>query len=252
MASGIGATLRKARNRRKLSLSEVEAAIKIRARYLRAIEAEEWDALPGGSYDRAFVRTYATLLGLDGDRLAREAGEGEAPPGPQPSADLARGRSRRGGPRLARGPALSVAVVVAVAAVLLAVGLLTGGKGGEPAPAPRNSPAAGGGAGGESRTRAEPARRGVELSLATTGEVWVCVVGSDGSRLVDGVVLPAGATEGPFRSDSFTVSLGNGEVKMLIDGEDAKVPESSSPLGYSISPGGKLEELSEAERPTCL
>ena len=88
VANGIGETLRKARNRRKLPLFEIEAEIKIRARYLRAIEAEEWDALPDGSYARSFIRTYANYLGLDGDRLAAEFGR--APPA---SAD--RGPARR-------------------------------------------------------------------------------------------------------------------------------------------------------------
>ncbi len=70
MDTGIGATLREARNRRKIDLSEVEAATKIRLRYLRAMENEEWDLLPGGSYPRGFIRTYASFLGLDGERLA--------------------------------------------------------------------------------------------------------------------------------------------------------------------------------------
>ena len=45
-------------------------------------------------------------------------------------------------------------------------------------------------------------------------------------------MLPAGAEEGPFRSGSFTVSFGNGEVEMRIDGRDSEIPESASPLGY--------------------
>ena len=58
---GVGATLREARNRRKIDLSEVEAATKIRVRYLRAIENEEWGLLPGDAYARSFVRTRRTL-----------------------------------------------------------------------------------------------------------------------------------------------------------------------------------------------
>ncbi|MGZ8665529.1 MAG: helix-turn-helix domain-containing protein, partial [Solirubrobacterales bacterium] len=66
----IGATLRDTRTRRKIDLAEVESATKIRVRYLRALENEEWDVLPGGAYTRSFIRTYATFLGLDGERLA--------------------------------------------------------------------------------------------------------------------------------------------------------------------------------------
>jgi cytoskeletal protein RodZ len=69
---GVGSRLREARTRRKLTLAEVEAATKIRGRYLQAIENEDWDQLPGDTYARAFIRTYARLVGLDGDRLAEE------------------------------------------------------------------------------------------------------------------------------------------------------------------------------------
>ena len=91
----------------------------------------------------------------------------------------------------------------------------------------------------------------MELSLTTTAELWVCLLGADGEPLVDGLVLPSGAEEGPFRSDSFTVSFGNGEVEMRIDGRDSEIPESASPLGYEVGPGGDLSPLSESERPTC-
>ena len=99
--SGIGATLREARNRRKVELSEVEAETKIRARYLRAIEAEDWDALPGGAYARGFIRTYAAYLGLDGERLAERvpARRSRQPPIGAPAA-AARRRARAAGRRL--------------------------------------------------------------------------------------------------------------------------------------------------------
>ena len=47
MAADIGQTLRDARLRQKIDMTEVEAATKIRAKYLRALENEEWDLLPG-------------------------------------------------------------------------------------------------------------------------------------------------------------------------------------------------------------
>ena len=93
--------------------------------------------------------------------------------------------------------------------------------------------------------------RGMALSLTTTAELWVCLLDANGDPLVDGVVLPAGAEEGPFRSGSFTVSFGNGEVEMQIDGRESDIPESSSPLGYDVGRGGELSPLSEGERPTC-
>ena len=62
----IGATLREARERRQLTYEQVEAEIKIRAKYLRALEEEEFDSLPSGTYVRGFLRAYASYLGLDG------------------------------------------------------------------------------------------------------------------------------------------------------------------------------------------
>ena len=66
----IGTTLREARMRARIDISEIEAETKIRAKYLRALENEEWDLLPGPTYVKSFLRTYADHLGLDGERLA--------------------------------------------------------------------------------------------------------------------------------------------------------------------------------------
>src|SRR3712207_8173863 len=61
----IGETLREARMRRRIDMTEVEAATKIRAKYLRALENEEWDLLPGPTFVKTFLRTYAEYLDLD-------------------------------------------------------------------------------------------------------------------------------------------------------------------------------------------
>ena len=58
----IGETLREARMRRRIDMTEVEAATKIRAKYLRALENEEWDLLPGPTFVKTFLRTYAEYL----------------------------------------------------------------------------------------------------------------------------------------------------------------------------------------------
>src|SRR5436305_11657560 len=68
----IGERLREARMRQKIDIAEVEAATKIRAKYLRALENEEFGLLPGSTFVRTFLRTYAELLGLDPHRLVEE------------------------------------------------------------------------------------------------------------------------------------------------------------------------------------
>src|SRR3954464_216126 len=70
----IGAQLRETRMRRRIDISEVEAATKIRAKYLRALENEEWSVLPGPTYVKTFLRTYAEFLGLDAHLLVDEYG----------------------------------------------------------------------------------------------------------------------------------------------------------------------------------
>ena len=62
----IGNSLREARYRQQLELSDVELATKIRGRYLQALEEENFEALPAQTYVKGFLRTYADYLGLDG------------------------------------------------------------------------------------------------------------------------------------------------------------------------------------------
>ncbi len=68
----IGNTLREARLRRGLDVTECELGTKIRAKYLRAMEEEHFDLLPSPAYVRGFLRTYADYLGLDGQLVMDE------------------------------------------------------------------------------------------------------------------------------------------------------------------------------------
>ena len=68
----IGNSLREARFRQQLELTDVEQATKIRARYLQALEEESFDALPAQTYVKGFLRTYADYLGLDGQLYVDE------------------------------------------------------------------------------------------------------------------------------------------------------------------------------------
>lgn len=68
----IGPSLREARTRRGLSAEDVQKAIRIRDRYLHALEEERWELLPGDAYVKGFLRTYAEFLGLDGNLYVDE------------------------------------------------------------------------------------------------------------------------------------------------------------------------------------
>ena len=73
--SGIGEKLRKAREAKGLSISDIEKTTKIQSRYLEAIENNEFDKLPGDFYVLAFIRQYAQIVGLDGKELLNEYSE---------------------------------------------------------------------------------------------------------------------------------------------------------------------------------
>src|SRR5919198_2502135 len=68
----IGTSLRDARERRGLEYARIEAATRIRAGHIRALEAERFDELPARVYARAFLVEYADFLGLDSDQFADE------------------------------------------------------------------------------------------------------------------------------------------------------------------------------------
>ena len=88
----IGNSLREARLRQALDFPEIEQATKIRGKYLRALEDEQFDMLPAQTYVKGFLRSYAEYLGLDGQLYVDEynsrfvVGEEETPARPRRSA----------------------------------------------------------------------------------------------------------------------------------------------------------------------
>jgi Helix-turn-helix domain/RodZ C-terminal domain len=80
----IGGSLREARLKRGLTPADVQKAIRIRDRYLQALEEERWELLPGDAYVKGFLRTYADYLGLDGNLYVEEYNSRFAHPDEQP------------------------------------------------------------------------------------------------------------------------------------------------------------------------
>ncbi len=70
-AARAGADLRAARERLGLSLDDVVLALRIRTPHIEALEEGRISLLPGNAYALAFVRTYATALGLDAEEMVR-------------------------------------------------------------------------------------------------------------------------------------------------------------------------------------
>lgn len=261
----IGATLREARMRARIDISEIEAETKIRAKYLRALENEEWDLLPGPTYVKSFLRSYADALGLDAKRLVEEykarherLSDVELQPiSPHPG----RERRRAPGPIVPRGAVVG-AVVVALIVALYALG--RGGDDGEPAPQgntveqPASEPAGddGGARAEEAEAEAEPEPErptrpeSVRLQLAATGPVYVCLMGGD-RTLVDGATLSAGEETEVFRSRRFRMVLGNNNVTLRINGQGRTVAASDSAIGLEITPRRGRQPLGEDELPDC-
>jgi hypothetical protein len=248
--NGVGNKLREARTRRHLGLQDVEAATKIRGRYLQAIENEDWDQLPGDTYARAFIRTYGSFLGLDGERLAEEQRQERGSTRPGERLPRVEPRPRRVA-RERRAPAVSPRLVAFVVSALLVVALIVVGlsSGGSNQGAPEAGKA--GGTKNAGNVKANPVAAGHSLMLTANGEVWVCLLNGKGNPLVKGRVLYPGETEGPFRSGSFTLALGNGAVTMNVDGQQQNLPQPSSPIGFAVDAQGSVRELPEGERPTC-
>ena len=117
----IGGSLREARLKRGLSPADVQKAIRIRDRYLQALEEERWELLPGDAYVKGFLRTYADYLGLDGSLYVDEYNSRFAQPEepvlvPERLARPARFPARGGILRPAVGIGALVALVVGLAA----------------------------------------------------------------------------------------------------------------------------------------
>src|SRR5208282_3054756 len=67
-----GEHLKREREMRGVSLEEISAATRISTRFLDAIENGQWDRLPGGVFNRGFIRSIARFLGLDEESLVAE------------------------------------------------------------------------------------------------------------------------------------------------------------------------------------
>jgi cytoskeleton protein RodZ len=265
----IGATLREARTRQRIDISEVESETKIRAKYLRALENEEWDLLPGPTYVKSFLRTYAEALGLDGKLLIEEyklrherLSDVEMQPIRPPGARDVRRRRRMGS---GRGWAV-LAVVALLIVGLYALGRLDVGDGGGDAAnttpttpttttkkkrtsstATRSTTTSK--SSSKKKKKAQP--KLVRLRLVPTGPVYVCLKRAGGGTVVNGRILQAGSRQPTYRSRRFRLLLGNSEVRLRINGRTRAVAPTGGVLGYDVTPPGRVRPLPPASRPSC-
>jgi len=138
----IGGSLREARLKRGLTPADVQKAIRIRDRYLQALEEERWELLPGDAYVKGFLRTYADYLGLEGNLYVEEYNSRFAHPDePQlVPVRFARNGSRFGGVGFFR-PLVVVGVIVAIVAAFTAWQLSGSSDGTQATPPTTSAPA---------------------------------------------------------------------------------------------------------------
>lgn len=246
--------------RARIDVSEIEAQTKIRAKYLRALENEEWDLLPGPTFVRSFLRTYAQALGLDDKalvdeyrRLYEQPSELERQPVMSPPHRTPSRTSPRGRP--SRGYVIAVGVF-AVLIVLLLVGLLSN-KGGSSPPTQASSTSTQRAhtphhrththSGAPTRTETGPR---VALSLQPSAAVYVCLIDASGRKRIPGLTIAPPYTPSTYHSTRFELVLGNNAVTMYVNGKAMSVPASSKPIGYSITSSGR-HTLAAGQQPTC-
>jgi len=243
----IGETLREARMRQRLDIADVEDRTKIRAKYLRALENEEFGMLPGPTFVKTFLRTYAEALGLDPQLLVEDYRatyeSGDEIEQAQSLGPPSVSRARRSGPRLGPGTALLL-VLVGVVALLVAIGLAagTGDDGGDDAGTPQTNTTPQN-AGQQKRKNARPRR--VVLRITPLTPTYVCVDHGAGSRVVYEDTLSGSQV---FRGKRVRINLGKTDVRLRMNGKLVPVDRGPNPVGYLFTPRGS-RPLAFGQRP---
>jgi hypothetical protein len=237
--------------REHLDIADVEARTKIRAKYLRALENEEFGMLPGPTFVKTFLRTYAEALGLDPQVLVEEYRatyeSRDDVEHLQPLSPTAVARDRRRSPRAPRGPWLAVGLVaLVVVGVLLVIGLVGGSddKGG-------GSQQAGGAATTETqkttatKPQKPPAPKRVALRITPNNPVYVCLDTGPGTD-----VTFEGILDGPrtFRGRRLRVNLGKTDVQVTVNGKPVQIQPSPEPVGFAFTPSS-TKPIPLGERP---
>jgi cytoskeleton protein RodZ len=248
----IGATLREARMRARIDITEVESRTKIRAKYLRAMENEEWDLLPGEVYVKSFLRTYGEFLDLDTRQLVDDYKRRYE----RPTDHELRPIAPPGRERAPRGPlippwAVIAAVLVVVVVALYFVGTSTNkDKTTPPSRSRTNVPRH------QSRPRRHPPKTPtpkpttVKLQLVPTGALYVCLVDGTGKKLIPGEIFSVGQTIPTETAPKLLLTLGNASVRLKANGSPVTVAPSAASIGFLFEPGGH-RSLPVSKQPSC-
>lgn len=242
----IGPTLREARVRRKLTLQQAEDDTKIRVKYLQAMENEDFEVMPGITYVKGFLRTYATYLGLDGDIIIDEF---NSRAGPEPEHEPFGGVSALGKPYSHRRR--NTLAFVAFACVLVIIVLIVVGgnnKNGTNTP-PKTNPDAIGLSGSPSAspkttpssTASTPAAPSLTRAVlrVSGGSSWVSITeGSTTGKLLFSGTLKNGshATYSSRKAIYVVVGVPTAMTIEAVGGQKKKL-SGAGPLTYRVYKG---------------
>ena len=246
----IGERLREARMRAELDVADVEAATKIRSKYLRALENEEFGMLPDPTLAKTFLRTYAEHLGLDPQLLMEEyraqyepRGEGEMPMLAPRSGQT---RELRGGPPIGPGTAFVIGLVLLLV-VFAVIGLSGGndngggGKGSSTTAKPK-APAKS----QKSKRKRAAAPATLRLRVVPAGATYVCLDDGKGNKVFEGTLT---ASRTFRRRGGLRINLGRVPARLTANGKRIAVPEGPSGAGFAISRTGTAKPLPLGQRP---
>jgi cytoskeletal protein RodZ len=242
----IGETLREARMRRRIDMTDVEAATKIRAKYLRALESEEWELLPGPTFVKTFLRTYADYLELDSRLLVEEYKQRYERPAGMDITPLNLRQQRR---RRRVAPRIGPGIVVILGILVLLGALYALGRFGQddkeppatnsattPAPSAKKKKAA------KKAAKKAPSKP-VSVRISATGTVYVCMEDARGRAVINKRTLEGGQSAGPYRSKRFRVTFGTSAARIRVGGKSYGVATSKDPVGYEIRSGSRPKRL---------
>jgi hypothetical protein len=247
----IGDSLREARTRRGLSAADVHKSIRIRERYLTALEEERWEILPGEAYTKGFLRTYAEYLGLNGnlyiDEYNTRFAHHDDAPLLIPDTLAVSHRTRRGMLRTLMGVFLLGAIVAGLAT--LGMGGSSPGKalGKTPArvPAPVTKHVAGSAA-ATPTTQPTPVAHGAPTVRTTAisaprGPSWLSIRtgGPNGPILFQGVLEPGKTLHYPQRH-TLWVRMGRPRNVDIVLGGHRVNGLPAAPGNVLLSPRGPL------------
>jgi cytoskeletal protein RodZ len=248
----IGSTLREARMRERIDISEVETRTKIRAKYLRAIENEEWDLLPGPVYAKSFLRTYGDFLGLDSRMLIDEFKRQYERPSDhdiRPSTTIARDRERRRrGPRFPTWAPIALVIVVILGVLYLVGSATQSGPSSPSANRPAHHRAQHHATPVRTTTAAKPTN--VTLELTPTSTVYVCLVNGSGAKLINERTFTAGEQIPTQSAPTMLLTLGNASVRMKVNGKAVPVAPSSSAIRLMLT-ATAVKPIAQSQTPTC-